>query len=100
MSEGVIELERLSAVLGRICRRYGIAEAYVFGSYARGEADSNSDLDILVIGDETFHAPDVFAIAEELHIAFGKDVDVYELREIDPDTSFCRSVMRERVRVA
>ncbi|EKD65317.1 MAG: hypothetical protein ACD_50C00118G0003 [uncultured bacterium] len=28
----------------------GIKEAYIFGSYAKGKADSNSDVDVLIIG--------------------------------------------------
>lgn len=31
-----------------ILKRYGVTKAAVFGSYARGEAKNNSDIDLLV----------------------------------------------------
>ncbi|WP_222706266.1 nucleotidyltransferase family protein [Actinomyces ruminicola] len=33
--------------LGELCRRFGIATLDVFGSVARGEANSASDIDLL-----------------------------------------------------
>lgn len=32
----------------RIARKHGVARIQVFGSFARGEADENSDLDLLI----------------------------------------------------
>ena len=37
----------------RTARRYGAANVRIFGSVARGEADLNSDLDLLVAGFES-----------------------------------------------
>jgi uncharacterized protein len=50
MAQVVSELE-LPMPLGElreVLKRYGVVEAYVFGSYARGTARSDSDLDLLV----------------------------------------------------
>lgn len=44
----VAELRTRSAELMRIGERYGISNIRVFGSVARGEAGSDSDLDLLV----------------------------------------------------
>ena len=52
----------------------------MFGSYARQEANAASDIDLIVVGGIKFDPTDVFCIAEELHRALGKPVDVYELR--------------------
>lgn len=50
MAQGVSRLV-LPVPLGElreILRRHGVVEAYVFGSYARGTARPDSDLDLLV----------------------------------------------------
>ena len=48
---GVSPLDQLQidlAELTKVCRRYRVVELSVFGSVARGEADSSSDVDLLV----------------------------------------------------
>jgi len=35
-------------VLAELCQRYGVRRLLLFGSFARGEADEESDVDLLV----------------------------------------------------
>ena len=57
------------------------ARAFLFGSYARGEATARSDIDILVV--ERKMPPDWLSEVEELQSAMGfnKDVDLVVLDE-------------------
>ncbi len=51
---GAPQLPRLPDFLGELCRRLvagGAQRIYLFGSYARGEADEDSDADLVVIQD-------------------------------------------------
>lgn len=75
-------------------------EIYLFGSYARGEADGDSDLDFLVFGGENFKLTMIFALAEELREVLKKDVDVFEINEINKDSDFYNTIMKERLLVA
>lgn len=45
----------------KLCRKYAISEIGVFGSYARGEQTSTSDLDILV---DFYELPDLLTFCE------------------------------------
>ena len=40
--------EQIRNAVARVGKRYGIRKAYLFGSYAKGEANENSDVDILI----------------------------------------------------
>ena len=42
----------------------------------------------------------VFAFAEELRKAFQKNVDVFEIREVNQGSDFYKTIMNERVLVA
>ena len=75
-------------------------EIYLFGSYARGEADENSDLDFLVFGGEGFKLTSILALGEELREVLKKKVDIFEIREVNQDSEFYRTIMREKVLVA
>lgn len=58
-----------------ICKRNDISYCALFGSFARGEADETSDIDLLV----RFSKPigwKFYGIAEDLEDALGKKVDL------------------------
>lgn len=95
MSSIVYTHAELRDILQPILQRYSMASARLFGSYARQEATPESDIDVLVrAGDgEPF---DVLAVAEDLHRATGKSVDVYEESELRPG-AFRDAVLREAV---
>ena len=100
MEKRILTFEEIIRIVKPLAEKYHIKEVYIFGSYARGEADGESDVDILAVGGEGFSASDIFSFGEELRISLNKAVDAYEIREINVGTKFYDSIMKDRVRVA
>lgn len=100
MDKKILTIEEIVRTVRPIAKKYNISEVYIFGSYARGEADTSSDVDILAVGGNGFRLTDILAFGYELSVAFGRDVDAYEIREIKIGSPFYNAVMKERVRVA
>ena len=50
MKDNVFTIADIKALVKPIAEKYNVDEIYLFGSYARNEADQNSDLDFLVFG--------------------------------------------------
>lgn len=100
MLERTCTMNEIRAAVLPLLQKYKAEKAILFGSYARQEADATSDIDLMVIGGQQFDPTDVFCIAEELHRALKKPVDVYELREIIPDTPFYSTIFEEGVQIA
>lgn len=92
----VYSIGELSDLVRPLLSKYGMASAKVFGSYARGEATEWSDIDLLLIGRPGFRALDVYGVGEELRRLSGKDVDVYELSELD-DGRFRTTILEQAV---
>lgn len=44
----VYKIEEIAERVRPIAERYGVGKIYLFGSYARGEATEESDIDLLV----------------------------------------------------
>lgn len=82
-----------------IIKKYKAENAILFGSHARNQASENSDIDLIVIGGHAFDPTNIFAIAEDLYEASGKNVDVYEINEIKKNTPLYNSIMKEGIRL-
>jgi len=100
MNNNVFTLTDIANLIKPIVRKYVVKEIYLFGSYARGDADEDSDLDFMVFGGENFKLTMIFALAEELRETLKKNVDVFEINEINKDSDFYNTIMRERLFVA
>lgn len=91
--------EIVDLIKGLLCK-YHAEYAILFGSYARGDADENSDIDVIVVGGERFRATDIFAFGEDLRELSQKNVDAFEIREIDKNSDLYNNILREGVRIA
>lgn len=100
MSDNIFTISKIKEIVKPIADKYNVEEIYLFGSYARGEATQESDLDFLVFGGKSFKLTMIFALAEELREAFQKEVDVFEIHEINQDSAFYSEIMNERLIVA
>ena len=97
MSQGnVYSIEELRQIVVPLLDKYGMQEARLFGSYARGEADANSDIDLLLTGKPGFRPLAVYGVSADVMKATGKKVDVYEMCELDPG-SFRDTILSEAV---
>lgn len=100
MKGKVMTITDITYIVKPLADKYNIHQVYLFGSYARKEATEDSDVDILVCGGDKFKLTMVFAFAEKLRKALNKDVDVFEINEINQDSDFYKTIMKERVLVA
>ena len=100
MHDTVYTIEKIKDIVKPVADKYNVDSIYWFGSYARGEANENSDLDFLVFGGDNFKLTNIFALAEELRTAFQRQVDVFEISEINTDSDFYSTIMSERLNVA
>lgn len=44
----VLEMEKIRSTVSELGKKYGAERIYLFGSYARGEARPNSDIDLRI----------------------------------------------------
>ena len=86
---------------------YRIPAMYLFGSYARGDATEDSDIDFLIdtTGTELTSLLRLGALYCDLEEAFQKPIDLITVRSImqessmESDIDFRNTVLKERVRL-
>lgn len=79
-------MNEIIKILQNYFTKIPISKAWIFGSYARGEQTSDSDIDILITYEKGFR-PGVFGIVktiEELEELVGKKIDLVEEDQLYP----------------
>ena len=101
-NEAIIQIQKLTKP---IFEEYGVEKAYVFGSYARGDYDENSDIDIIIVAKNIRSLLIIGAILEALKQVLKKEVDLIEeecFKEDEMDEleqEFYDTIKKERVMI-
>jgi hypothetical protein len=97
--------DEIQKIVVPIAQKYGLRAVYLFGSYARGTANENSDIDLLLdtSGTEIRSLLQLSCVYCDLERALGKSVDVITVSSLEqPEQSpsqarFRGNVLKERV---
>ena len=96
----MLAMATIEQTIRLLLARYHGEYALLIGSYARGDATEDSDIDVVVFGGSQFKKTDIFAFAEGLREMTGKNVDAFEICEVNAGSPFYEAVMREGRRIA
>ncbi len=77
------DVENLKKMAVPVLKGYGVEKAAVFGSFARGDATENSDIDLLVKYKEGTSLFDVVRLQNRLEAELGRKVDLVSYDFID-----------------
>ena len=98
INPGVLTIKQIKEIIKPIMLKHGIKEVYLFGSYSRGEANRNSDVDIYCNGGDIKSLYDEVDFIEELEIALGKKVDVVTMGS-SMDEYFRKQLEEDMIRI-
>lgn len=76
ISSAVLTIKQIKQLIKPVIVKHKIKDVYLFGSYARGEARSDSDVDIYCDQGDVESLYDEVDFIDELEKALGKKVDV------------------------
>ena len=92
-TEDVLTIDDIRIMILPVAKKYKMEQVYLFGSYARGEASSDSDIDLYVQGSSIKYIREYMNIIEKLQEATGKEVDVIMSEAIDSSTRSGRRLL-------
>ncbi len=72
----MITLADISSTISRVLARYDVREAYLFGSFARGEQAPDSDIDLRLACGATMTFGTLYELSLELEKEPGRKVDI------------------------
>jgi predicted nucleotidyltransferase/DNA-binding XRE family transcriptional regulator len=94
---GLLTTETIIKICEEVFRNKGVDFCYLFGSYAKGTARENSDVDLLIC--TGLSGLKYFGIAEDLREALQKKVDLLDYRQLLNNEELLKEVLKTGVKI-
>ena len=99
LTDRIYSISEIKRIVAPIALRHRLDRVFLFGSYARGTADSGSDIDLCV---DAANVKGMFALGglyADLEDALGKKLDLVTLNALraQADTRFLESMQKDGV---
>lgn len=96
-SHGVLGIETIKDVCGRVFEHFNVDYCYLFGSYAKGKAKETSDVDLLVSTKET--GMRFYDLVETLREKLKKKVDVLNREQLNNNDALLDEILKDGVKI-
>ncbi|MBR1796255.1 nucleotidyltransferase domain-containing protein [Candidatus Saccharibacteria bacterium] len=93
----MLTIDEIKTAVTKVGKKYGIKNAYLFGSYARGEANEDSDVDIIIDRGKMRGLIQLSGFRIDLSDELNSDVDVVTTLGVEP--RFYDSIKNDRILV-
>lgn len=89
----------ISIAVSRVLARYDVREAYLFGSFARGEQAPDSDIDLRLVCGATMTFGTLYELSLELEKELGRKVDIVTNPPDHMRPAFRKNLEQDEVRL-
>lgn len=93
----ILTLEQIESGCAKVFSKYDVTYSYLFGSYAKGTAREESDVDLLVSAD--MNGLRFFELVEELRTTLRKPVDVLDLSQLSGNEALLDEILRDGIKI-
>ena len=89
----------ISTAVSRVLAQYDVSEAYLFGSFARGEQTPDSDIDLRLVCGNTMTFGTLYELSHELERELGRKVEIVTNPPEHMRPAFLKSIKQEEMRL-
>ena len=97
MSEKIYTIEEIKEMLHEVLKNFSVKKAILFGSYAKNTPTSKSDIDLVIDSEGTLLNIYFYGLLEDLVQKLQKNVDLFEISEIQKDSQIYKNIENEGV---
>ena len=93
----IYKISEIKEKLNHVLAAEPVYRAILFGSYAKGNADENSDVDIVIDSRGELHGLQFYGVLSSIAESLNKPVDLIEISELQPNSHILNDIIKEGV---
>lgn len=97
MSERIYSIDELKQILAKILSKFQVKKAILFGSYAKHTPTEKSDIDLVIDSEGKLLNINFYGLLEDLVQALQKNIDLFEISEIQKNSRIYNDIKNEGV---
>ena len=95
--ERVLSVETIKEAVGAVCVLYPVDACYLFGSYAKGKATKNSDVDLMIVS--SVEGIEYYDLLGSLEKRLSKKVDLLRLETAIQNVKLLNEILKEGIKI-
>lgn len=93
----ILSVDEIQSGCEDVFSRYDVDYCYLFGSYAKGKAKEDSDIDLFISTNIT--GLNFFSLVEELRQTFRKKVDVLSFNQLKNNNELLNEILKDGIKI-
>ena len=94
---GILSLDKIKQICNEVFSEFNVEYCYLFGSYAKGRAKENSDIDLLVA--MPVNSIKFFELVETLREKLKKKIDLLDIGQIENNKALVKEILKDGVKI-
>ena len=94
---GILTIDTIRGLCLSIFNKYDVEYCYLFGSYAKGSANEDSDVDLLISTKVT--GLEFFELVEDLRSNLKKEVDLIDTKQLKDNLKLTNEILSDGIKI-
>lgn len=94
---GILTIDKITKLCSSVFEHHDVQYCYLFGSYAKGIAKENSDIDLLIA--TSYTGLKYYGLLEELKQKLKKNLDLLNLEQINNNPQLLNEILMDGIKI-
>ena len=96
-SKVILSLDLIKGAVSDVCKKYSVSVIYLFGSYAKNKARSDSDIDLLIVSQ--IEGIEYYQLLNELENKLNKKIDLLRLETAIQNVKLMNEILIDGIKI-
>ena len=96
-SKAVLSFDLIKNAVSSVCQKYDVSAAYLFGSYAKSKARSDSDIDLMIVSG--IEGIEYYQLLNELETKLKKKIDLLRLETAIQNVKLMNEILKDGIKI-